>query len=139
MQKLNEARRCGKIIIIEDTADIRECFQVALESEGYRVESFSNGRDALAHLRKSPEPCLILLDMMMPIMGGEEFMREFLKFPATLIPVPVYLCTASGSDQQSKRMGCAGYIKKPLVLEVLFAIAKNYCVADLAGNKRKLA
>ena len=40
------------------------------ESEDYLVEAFSNGSEALFRLKQSPEPCLIFLDMLMPIMGG---------------------------------------------------------------------
>jgi CheY-like chemotaxis protein len=118
---------CRKIFIIEDDRAIREVFQGFLELEGYGVESFANGKDALARLHRMPEPCLIFLDLMMPVMGGVEFMEEFKKFPATIVPIPVYLCTASGSAEDSRKLGCHGFVKKPSDLNVLLLIAKGYC------------
>ena len=118
---------CKEIIIIEDDRAIREVFQEFLELEGYGVESFANGKDALVRLHRTPEPCLIFLDLMMPVMGGVEFMEEFKKFPATIVPIPVYLCTASGGTEDSDKMGCHGFVKKPADLNVLLLIAREYC------------
>ena len=117
----------SKLFLIEDDEAIRTTFQICLESEGYSVESFENGKEALERLHKVPEPCLILLDFMMPIMNGTEFMKEFSSLPATVIPVPVYLCSATASLIESKNMGCMGFIKKPVDLEILLKIVKNYC------------
>ena len=61
----------SKLFLIEDDEAIRTTFQICLESEGYSVESFENGKEALERLHKVPEPCLILLDFMMPIMNGK--------------------------------------------------------------------
>lgn len=119
--------KCHKIFIIEDDPAIRECFRMTLESEGYSTETFANGRDAIARLEQSAEPCLILLDFMMPIMNGTEFMKEFSKFPTTVIPIPVYLCTAGGTKSDSIKLGCCGFIKKPVDLDVLLIIVKKYC------------
>ena len=60
-------------------------------------------------------------------MNGMEFMMEFTKFPATVIPVPVYLCSATADKDESKKMGCTGFIKKPVDLEVLLKIVKDCC------------
>ena len=116
-----------KVFLIEDDQMIRDTFTRCLESEGYDVESFSNGKEALSRLKVSPDPCLILLDLMMPIMNGMEFMLEFSKASATVIPVPVYLCSATASKDESIQMGCTGFIKKPVDLEVLLKIVKDCC------------
>ena len=123
----------SKLFLIEDDEAIRTTFQICLESEGYDVESFENGKLALERLHKVPEPCLILLDFMMPIMNGTEFMTEFSSLPATVIPVPVYLCSATASPIESKNMGCMGFIKKPVDLDILLRIVKNYCPPIHAG------
>ena len=116
-----------KLFLIEDDQSIREAFTLCLESEGYEVESFSNGKEALARLHVTPEPCLILLDLMMPIMDGMEFMLKFSKFSTTVIPVPVYLCSAAASKDESVKMGCTGFLKKPVDIEVLLKIVKDCC------------
>jgi CheY-like chemotaxis protein len=118
---------CPKIIIVEDDRDIRETLALCLETEGYGVESYANGRDAIDRLRHKPEPCLILLDMMMPIMDGAAFMREFAKLPATIVPVPVYLCSASACAEDQKRLACHGFIKKPVDLQALLIIVGKFC------------
>jgi CheY-like chemotaxis protein len=120
-------KQCPKIIIIEDNSYIRELMESFLTSEGYGVESFSDGHVALLRLRKFPEPCLIFLDFLMPLMNGWEFMEEFKKHPATIVPIPVYLCSASASEANSKALGCRGFIKKPFDLTCLVHIAEKYC------------
>jgi len=126
--------RRSKIFLIEDDEAIRTTFKLCLESEGYDVEAYENGKVALARLQQVPEPCLILLDFMMPIMGGMEFMLEFAKLPATVVPVPVYLCSATASSGESRKMGCNGFIKKPVDLEVLLKTVKDYCPTSKVNN-----
>jgi CheY-like chemotaxis protein len=88
----------------------------ALDHKGFGVESFSDGEKAIDRLYASPEPCLILLDMMMPIMSGEEFMEHFHKLPATILPIPVFLVSATSNEAHSMQMGCRGFMKSPLTL-----------------------
>jgi CheY-like chemotaxis protein len=128
-------KQCPKIIIIEDDKDIRESMELLLDSEGYGVESFADGRAALARLHKSPEPCLVFLDMLMPIMNGWEFMEEFKKHPATIVPIPVYLCSASATKEDSKIMGCRGFIKKPFDLTLLIHIVEKYCETEVKWDQ----
>lgn len=63
----------GTILLIEDDHDIRVSFRQTLESSGYFVYSVANGKDGLALLEKITPPKLIILDLGMPIMNGEEF------------------------------------------------------------------
>jgi CheY-like chemotaxis protein len=67
------------MVVIEDDSSIREMMSLELHSEGYNVTAFCNGEEALEGLRSVRDPCLILLDLMMPVMGGLEFLRERLK------------------------------------------------------------
>jgi two-component system response regulator YesN len=64
-----------RILIIEDEKPLREAFVYLLESEGFAVAAAENGRIGLAKL-KSFQPNLILLDMLMPVMDGETFLRK---------------------------------------------------------------
>lgn len=118
---------CPRIFVIEDDQDIRESLEIALRFEGYEVESFANGQEAIDRMHKTPEPCLILLDMMMPIMDGEEFMRHFHELPATILPIPVFLVSANSSKEESNRMGCRGFLKKPVTLDALVSIVEKFC------------
>jgi CheY-like chemotaxis protein len=125
---------CPKVFIVEDDKDIRETFEEALKQEGFGVESFANGQKAIDRLKSSPEPCLVLLDMMMPVMNGEEFMNHFHTLPATILPIPVFLVSANSSDEKAKKMGCRGFIKKPVELEALLIIVHTYCKSHKTGH-----
>lgn len=84
-----------------------------------RVEHVGNGEEALAYL-KNPDkerPCLILLDLNMPIMGGIEFLRLVKGNGLELKRIPVVVLTTSEEQQdklESFNLGVAGYIRKPV-------------------------
>ncbi len=65
-----EVKRCKDILVVEDDAGIREALRMILELEGYNIREASNGKEGLEVLKSMPRPCLILLDLMMPIMDG---------------------------------------------------------------------
>ncbi len=64
-----------KILIVEDDIDIRETLEQLLELEGYDVYSASNGKVGMETLSEMPSPDLILLDLLMPVMNGWEFLQ----------------------------------------------------------------
>lgn len=64
------------ILVVEDDKDLNNAYKIILESENYAVESAYNGQEALKKL-KTFEPDLILLDLLMPIMGGLEFLQHY--------------------------------------------------------------
>src|SRR3989442_228935 len=65
---------CKEILIVEDDPDIRESLQVVLETEGYNARTAANGKEGVAALESLEHPCLVLLDLMMPVMNGWEFL-----------------------------------------------------------------
>ena len=68
--------KAAHILIVEDDKDLNNAYRIILENEGYSVESAFDGKEALAKL-KSFDPQLILLDLLMPIMGGLEFLQHY--------------------------------------------------------------
>lgn len=64
-----------RILIIEDEKPLRDAFAFLFKSEGFVVDMAENGKIGLARLRAF-KPHLLLLDMLMPIMGGEEFLKR---------------------------------------------------------------
>jgi DNA-binding NtrC family response regulator len=64
------------ILVVEDDKDLNAAYRLILEKSGYKVESAFDGKQALEAL-KSFEPDLILLDLLMPIMGGLEFLQNY--------------------------------------------------------------
>lgn len=66
----------SNILIVEDDKDLNNAYCIILENEGYVVESAFDGKEALGKI-KSFAPDLILLDLLMPIMGGLEFLQHY--------------------------------------------------------------
>jgi CheY-like chemotaxis protein len=113
------------ILIVEDDALTREALTVMLEEDGYRVRSAANGRDALDCLREGRPPDLILLDLMMPVMNGWDFVRAQMGDPS-LAAIPVVICSGtSDCKQQATALGAAGYLKKPIEVEALLRTIRS--------------
>jgi len=71
-----EGRAMAHILIVEDDKDLNAAYKIILEKEGHTIETVFNGEEALTKL-KTFEPELILLDLLMPVMGGLEFLKNF--------------------------------------------------------------
>jgi CheY-like chemotaxis protein len=61
---------CKHILVIEDDTDLRETLKDLLEMEGFNVVTASNGWEGLRQIEQNGQPCLILLDLMMPMRNG---------------------------------------------------------------------
>src|SRR5690242_8576736 len=68
--------RMARILVVEDDRDLNAAYQTILKKSGYTVGSALNGRDAL-DMVGGFKPDLILLDLLMPIMGGLEFLQNY--------------------------------------------------------------
>jgi CheY-like chemotaxis protein len=116
---------CGGVLVVDDDPDIRESLREVLEDEGYEVACVGNGREALDHLRAAnPRPCVILLDLMMPVMDGWQFRREQ-KLDADIADIPLVVITATG--KRPVLIDAAELVMKPLDLTQLFAAIERYC------------
>ena len=115
--------------MVEDDFAIRETLRELLEEEGYRVTQASNGAEALARLRESKTPKLILLDLMMPVMDGWEF-RHAIEGDPRLADIPVIVISADhGLEQKIDAMHVEGYLAKPFELERLLETVERYTEA----------
>jgi len=95
-------------------------------ANGYRAVAAASGPAALALLRDGLRPCLIVLDMMMPGMSGEEFRRAQLSDPAIAdIPVILYSSGHEMSDA-ARRLGVSGHATKPR-LQKLLGLVGTHC------------
>jgi CheY-like chemotaxis protein len=116
------------VFVIEDNADILQAIVQVLEDEGHHVVTATNGREALAMLRKGdgPLPGIILLDLMMPVMDGWAFRAEQVADP-TLADIPVIILTADGNAaEKAAQLGCAGGLRKPVDLMTLLDAVAPY-------------
>jgi DNA-binding response OmpR family regulator len=99
------------ILIVDDSASLRDMVRSYLQGEGYRVATAGNGREALFVARQE-KPDLIILDLMMPEMGGYDFMRVYGREAAT----PVIMLTAKLEEQDKVlglELGADDYVTKP--------------------------
>jgi two-component system, chemotaxis family, chemotaxis protein CheY len=110
------------ILIVDDDDDVREMLGEVLEEGGYRVASAEDGREALRYLSAHPPPFLIILDLMMPVMDGWQFLHEQRKSPA-LASIPVAVFSA---DPQVEHLDCALRVKKPADLDRIFELIEPF-------------
>jgi CheY-like chemotaxis protein len=113
----------GSVLIVEDDEDIRAAMAELLENEGFEVSVASNGQEGLEVLGQMGPPCLVLLDLMMPVMSGEDFLRHVRDNPR-MDPIPVIIVTASG---RAPLPGTQGILKKPFEISDLFATVSAHC------------
>lgn len=124
-----------RILIIEDNVEIRETLRDVFELEGYAVQLAENGQEGLlAATQERDPPCLILLDLMMPVMDGWQFLQAIrTQGCEVLARVPVVVVSgvadhAAVSDLKD-RFGC-DVVRKPPDIDCLLALAHRYCCAD---------
>lgn len=111
------------ILLVEDDTDIRDTLKEVLELEGYSVVPATNGLDAFQKLDSMTPPCLILLDLMMPVMNGWEFLKVLHGTSHASIPVVV----VSAAGDKAKSVKTQGFVKKPIEVDTLLEIIRQYC------------
>lgn len=117
----------ASILIVEDDQAIRTALIELLEEEGYRAVGAANGREALDYLRRHQHPCLILLDLMMPVMNGWQFRDEQQRDPR-LAPIPTVVLSADGNvAEKAAAIRAAAFLKKPIQLGQLLATVDRFC------------
>lgn len=116
---------CKDILVVEDDEGIRDTLKLALELEGYTVTTAANGQEGLDVLPTMPTPCLILLDLMMPVMNGWAF-AEALRADMVLAPIPVVVVTAF-AEKAARVAQARAILKKPIDFDSLLRLVKQFC------------
>lgn len=117
-----------KILVVEDDNILAKAFYIALSTEGYDVQVAIDGEDALKKL-KHFKPDLILLDLIIPKISGEEVLVQIKKDP-TLKDIPVLVSTVKsdpGSISHCIELGARGYF-----------IKANYTLDDISKEVKKI-
>ena len=117
------------VLIIDDDDAVRESLADALEDAEYSPISAANGQEALEYLQKGGRPCVILLDLMMPIMDGWEFRAAQLADPA-LGPIPVIVLSAVN---EIGRVAAGAVLRKPVQLTTLLEAVQRFCAPQKAS------
>jgi two-component system chemotaxis response regulator CheY len=114
------------VLIVDDDPNLLEVTSFVIESEGVAVETAKNGEEALALLRAGRLPGLVLLDLMMPVMNGWEFLDEVAKDPSLKV-IPVVVLTAAARAQVP---GAVEVLCKPMDLKALLRAVERYVRGD---------
>jgi len=108
------------ILYADDEEQYRKMIKLFLESDGHHVLTAANGQEALKLFTNNPDICLVILDVMMPVMDGWATLKEI----RAISPVPVLLLTALGDvthEVRGLREGADDYIQKPFRSKVFLA------------------
>ncbi|WAS90714.1 response regulator [Nannocystis punicea] len=112
------------ILFIEDDSEIRGVTARLLRSEGYIVEEANSGEEALNFLRRSDrDPCLVLIDLMMPVLGDWDVV-DVLQSEDRIVALPV-LVMAAGHPKTAP--GGVAFVRKPVDFDLLLGLVRRYC------------
>jgi len=117
------------VLVVDDDNDIRETMVEILQDKGCAAIAAENGQAALQKLRdEGIKPCLILLDLMMPVMDGVGFRSEQQNDPA-LRDIPVVIISADRNlETTAKQLEVSAALKKPVSLKKLVEVVEGLCV-----------
>jgi CheY-like chemotaxis protein len=120
-------RRPDTILIVDDDGNTRETIRRLLEMEGYEVASACDGREALELLASGLRPCMIVMDLSMPLMNAVDFRQRQLSDPDIAgIPVIAY---SGVPDVRGRAHECraADHLGNPSEFEHVLSIIRRHC------------
>jgi CheY-like chemotaxis protein len=116
----------ASVMIVEDDPDTREMLERFLQLEGFDVRTAANGQLALDALQTDSALCVILLDLMMPVMNGWQFRQAQGKDPK-LSGIPVVVVTAAGARSDIPAIDVYGWLSKPVDFDQLLDTIAPLC------------
>lgn len=122
----------GNVLIVEDDPALREMLIALLTTEGFHAVAAEDGLEALHLLRtvlhRAPDvPCLVLLDLTMPRLGGHEFRRAQLG-DSIVAAVPIAVMSgAVDAKQRAQTLGAVATLTKPIDTDALLGVVRLYC------------
>jgi CheY-like chemotaxis protein len=117
------------VLVVDDEPAVRQMFEDILSGEGSEVVSAVDGRAALDLLNDGTQPCVILLDLMMPRMNGWQFAEELHADPA-LRELPLAVVAANPRFKpDAERLGARRWLGKPVDIDELLATVDDLCLA----------
>ena len=126
----------GRVLVVEDDTGIREGLTDTLSRRGYAVVSAENGLEGLERLR-AHRPDVVLLDLVMPVMTGLEFLTESKRDPL-FARTPVVVMTARGDGGAALELDADAVISKPFEADLILRVV-NHFVARGFNRQEQLA
>jgi DNA-binding response OmpR family regulator len=127
-QRTGRRRRARVVLVVEDDSDCRDEVRVVLQNAGFGVLEAEDGEEALGLLLsgQTPEPTVIVLDMWLPRMTGQELLRVLRNYHR-LARIPVIVTSASHSFADYAVVRAAGWLPKPFDAETLLREVRKRC------------
>jgi chemosensory pili system protein ChpA (sensor histidine kinase/response regulator) len=121
----------GNILVVDDDPGMCDMIATLLSPEGYHVVTAEDGLEALHLLRMvrraAETPCLVLLDLHMPRLGGSEFRRAQLRDPAvSSVPVAI-MSGAADAAVSALALGAMATVTKPIDVDALLTVVRRFC------------
>ena len=125
------------VLVVDDDPDILQTLALCLSTEGYRVVMASNGKEALDLLGKE-KPACILLDLMMPVMDGWQFVAEI--EGRGMRQAPLLILSADRSVQgHAMKLRADAYLAKPFDLDDLLGKVHQLTGGPNGHGHRRIA
>jgi CheY-like chemotaxis protein len=112
------------VLVVDDDSALRLTIAAILDAAGYPVQLAANGQEALAQVQEQ-RPALVLLDLQMPEMSGQDALAELRRLAC---PVPVVMMSAGlPVAEEAAAHRADGYLEKPFAIEQLLAVVDRFC------------
>jgi CheY-like chemotaxis protein len=119
---MDEKTNLKTVYVVDDDEDIRDIISLVLEEAGYRVLTSDGGLALHRMIRTGPKPDLVLMDLMMPCVDGECWLKTIRQRPEWR-GVPVVICSCRNlSTKEARRLGADDFLPKPMDLAKLYAL-----------------
>jgi CheY-like chemotaxis protein len=123
------------VLVIDDHSDILEALATMLKREGFAVVTARNGFAALTLLHDGLRPCIIIMDLTMPVTNRVEFREEQMRDPE-LAHIPVIACSGLTDPAQSAaHLGATGRVRKPAEVKTLVELVRRHCLKPRAAPR----
>ena len=117
-----------KVLIVDDSASVRQQVALALKQAGFDVMEAVDGLDGVNKIGATPDLAAVICDVNMPRMNGLELVE---KVQGTGKPLPIVMLTTEGQPelmQRARKAGAKGWIIKPFKADLLVATIKKLAV-----------
>lgn len=125
------------ILIVDDEPTMLRYLRTLLEVEGYRVETATNGSEAMQRLQQAPLPDLLLLDVLMPVMDGLQALEQVRSLHPALKVVMLSCVSDTRKVVQAIRLGAQDYLTKPFQKADLDAVIEQ-CIGGHSDHAQQL-
>ena len=123
-------RPTAPVLVVEDDTDVRSAMVTLLEVEGYNAIGAADGQQAFDLIRGGLRPCIILLDLGLPVMDGRQF-REAQLRDEKLAVIPVVVFSARPeAEEVATSLSAVAALRKPVRFEHLRRLLEQHCVPE---------